>query len=246
MRIKQKDYYLENNFPKQLNMKNLLFITSAFLIFSCNSPSEKNQTTSSDELETPYLNYMDTTGVIYYHLRESEYVIKMQISGLQKTVIEDAFSIKADAYSVPVKKKGYLLDINFVIKNPYDKELIIPIPSYFALTTENDSTFANKTIFSKSCMCNIINTTDITGINGKKLYEISDENCGVERNCVKFNPEDVKEFTIHFSEPILESEKDIILIGFELYWNDSNYLYRKDKGIVIDTENKLIKGLKEL
>ena len=170
----------------------------------------------------------------------------MRLSGISTEKVKDAFSIKEDDYSVPVKKDGYLLTLNFRINNPYEKELMIPIPNYFSVSNGTDNFFSEKPIFSKSCYCHIIGTSEITNLDGKKLYEISDGECGNTRYCMIFKSNETKEFTIKFEKPIIESEKELLLFGFNLYWKNPNRSGRTDVGIVLDIEKETIRRLKEM
>ncbi|WP_075604061.1 hypothetical protein [Saccharicrinis aurantiacus] len=229
-------------------MKYLILILPVLLLISCKSERKKKsyyETKIEEYNKTAYLNSMDSLGIIKYHLKDSEYIIKMRVSGLVKTNVKKAFSIKADTYSVPEKKDGYMLTVQFEVANPYEKELMIPIPDYFGLTTNNDKSFAKKTVYSKSCARHIINTTNITDDLNQRLYELTKEKCN-NKYCILFKPLESKQFRIHFDEAIIESESIVALLGFNLFWNDPNCTYKKDVGIVIDTEKEQILGTRKM
>lgn len=225
---------------KTINFSLILIVTISLL--RCNSEKKKTEKTIESKLK----NSMDSLGIISYHLKDSDYVIRMRLSGMNSKKVEKAFSIKEDEYSMPIKKDGYQLELNFRINNPYEKELMIPIPNYFSISNSKDKFFSEKPLFSKSCYCDIIGSSEITNLDGKKLYQISDGECGNTRYCLIFKPNETKEFIIKFDQPILESEKELLLFGFDLHWDNPNNLYRTDLGMILDIKNETIKGLKKM
>ena len=221
--------------------KTLIIIFIASFLYQCNSNDKKN----TEAIKVEAKNLMDSTGIISYHLRDSDRVIRMRLSDMKTEKVDNAFSIKKDEYTTPTKKNGYLLSINFRVNNPYDEELVLPIPNYFSLTNGKDDFFTSKSLFSKSCYCNIIGSSEITNQEGEQLYSISDGECGGSRYCMAFKPKETKEFIIKFDQPILESQNELMLFGFDLYWSNPNRRGRTDVGLILDIEKGIIKGLKE-
>ncbi|MBL4653648.1 MAG: hypothetical protein JKY53_12420 [Flavobacteriales bacterium] len=217
-----------------------IFILS---LFQCGS-SEKKEESVSETLVEGNTNSIDSLGVISCHLKNSDYVVKMKISGVEKKVWEEAFSFQEDEYSVPVKKNGYDLKIKFKVNNPYDKELMIPIPHNFSLTFE-DYEFMDDQYYSKSCSCNAWGSRGVTNNEGVDLYKLTDGQCGDGLRCIKFEPQETKEFIVRFTQIIHESQKQVILIGFGLEWKNPKWTFPADVGMKIDVEKNTFLGLKK-
>ena len=230
---------------KMINTKtikfSLIFVVS-FLFFQCGSDKKKVETTG----EITAQNSLDSLGIISYHLSNSDYTVKMRLSGINTKKVKNAFSIREDEYSVPIKKDGYLVNLNFRVNNQYNKQIMIPIPNYFEISDGVDENFSTDTLYSRSCQCYITNSTSITNLDGKELYSISDGKCGNSRNCIIFNPNETKEFIIKFDDPIIETQKKLLLFGFDLYWDNPNRRGKTDVGIMLDIEEEIINGLKEM
>lgn len=221
--------------------KTLIIIFISSFLYQCNSNDKKSN--ESNKVESR--NSMDSTGVISYRLKDSDRIIKMRLSDMKIEKITDAFSIKKDEYAVPVKKDGYLLSVNFRVNNPYDEELMLPIPNYFSLTNGKDDFFVDKPLFSKSCYCDIIGSSEVTNLKGEKLYAIRDGECGDSRYCMAFKPKETKEFIVEFDTPILEDQTELMLFGFDMYWSNPNRSGSSDVGLILDIEKETIMGLKE-
>lgn len=220
----------------------ILLVLISLLYLQCNEKKENNL----EKEENIIVNTIDSLGVISYHLPNSEYTVRIKLNGIKVTEISDAFSIKKDEYSVPTKKNGYLFEFNFLVRNPYEHELMIPVPDYFKINVENKNDFAKKTLYDKTCGCYIIGTTEVTNLEDKKIYQIADGECE-SRNCITFKPNEIKEFKVKFDEPILEDYREIIITGFNLKWIRPNTKYDKlgDVGLVLDVDKELITRLKQ-
>ncbi|KQM68406.1 hypothetical protein ASE74_24055 [Pedobacter sp. Leaf216] len=68
---------------------------------------------------------------IDYQLPQSGYTVKIKITKISTKLSKNAFSTKADQYAIAKKVDGYFLTIRFMVTNPYDHEMMIPVHDYF-------------------------------------------------------------------------------------------------------------------
>lgn len=177
-----------------------------------------------------------------YSLPQSGYHVKIKITSISTKISKKAFITRADQYSVPEKADGYFLILTFSITSPYDHELMVPVPDYFYITSENGEWFSASTTWHKQCHCEIDNSTDVMTLQGKRLYEISEEKCGYDNYCVKFKAQETKEFKIKFTDAILGSVRKLVFNGFNIGWNNPSYTVKQDKGLIVDVDARKIVG----
>jgi hypothetical protein len=214
-----------------------------------------NSETSNEQAETQLANQMKTDTPILnleelnYNLPQSNYTYKVKITAIRTKIKKNAYSTKTDEYAIPQSVDGYYLTIDFSIRNPYDKEMLAPIPEYFYIASPKKEFFTASTTYSKRCSCDLDNGTKLTTDKGKELWEINDGRCGNNNYCIKFKPNEVKNFSLRFDDPIIITVKELIFCGFDLKWEDKNtgykYTNERDLGILINTETKeLVKEVK--
>ncbi len=225
-------------------------ITSTFLI-SCGSGNSTNSNAAKDTTleNSKTVETIPSVPVDYsdfdYTLPQSNYSYKIKITDIETKITKEAFTTKTDEYSVPKKVDGYFLTIKFAITNPYDKEMMVPVPDYYYITSANGEWFSSSTTNHRECHCQIDNSTKVTNFKGKELWQISEERCGYDDYCFKFLPNETKEFKINFTDPIFGEVKKIAFNGFGLKWSNPSYTKEQDKGLIIDIDNKKIIGEKK-
>lgn len=211
---------------------------------SSNDKEVENNLPKSNDVELNSSTKKTDLNTFDYNLPNSSYNFIVKISDINTTEKKNHFQIKKDDYSIPKNVDGYLLSMEIEITNPYEKEMMAPIPHYFEITSLGGEKFTEKTTYSRSCRCQIDNTSEITDINGKNLWEISKDKCGNNDYCLKFNAKESKKFIITFTEPIISTTKKIVFIGFDKTWDNEGS--KRDLGFVIDTEKGEIIDIKKL
>lgn len=183
--------------------------------------------------------------LIDYQLPKSEYVFKVKITGIETKIAKDAFTTQTDEYAIPKKVDGYFLTVLFTITNPYDHEMIAPIPDYYYISSANGEWFSASTTYHRKCHCDIDNSTELTTLKGKRLYDISEGKCGYDDYCIKLGPNESKTFKIKFTDAIFGSVRQIAFNGFNLEWNNPSYTVAQDNALIIDVDQKKIVGEKK-
>jgi hypothetical protein len=224
-------------------------LTVTFLIGCGNVSSGNRNITKNMELENSKTeetkpSVPDDYSLFDYTLPQSNYTYKIKIIYIETEISKEAFTTKADEYSIPKKVDGYFLTIKFAITNPYDKEMMAPVPDYYYITSANGEWFSSSTTNHRKCHCQINNSSKVTDLNGKELWQTSEGRCGYDDYCFKFSPYETKEFKISFKDPLFGEVKKIAFNGFGLKWNNPSYTREQDKGLLIDIENKKIIGEK--
>lgn len=182
--------------------------------------------------------------IMNYNLPDSEYIYKIRISKIETDIQKDVFETKEDNYSIPVKVDGYLLSLTVEITNPYDKQMMVPIPYYYKITSINDEYFTNSLIYDTTYNCKVETSSKIKDNKGKELWKNNIGKCdgyGVN-SCVIFNPNETRSFIISFTEPIIFSSTELIFIDFTVIPDFKKGL--RPKGIIIDTNKKKVTGIK--
>lgn len=226
-------------------IKILGHIVAAFLFVSCNSStdnkSSKLKTATADQtvhdtIPTDYSSFD-------YKLPQSNYFYKVKITAVETKVVKDAFITKVDEYSIPKKVDGYYLTIKFSLTNPYDKEMMAPVPDYFYISSYNNKEwFSASTTFHRDCQCYIDNSTKLTTEKGVELYNISEGKCGDDDYCLRYKPNETKKFIVNFTDPVFGEVKKLVFYGFDR--KSKNYENTRDKDIVsiIDIDRLAITG----
>ncbi|WP_281233822.1 hypothetical protein [Flavobacterium gelatinilyticum] len=233
-----------------------LIIFIAFLIWFFFKPSEKvNQ--NAEEKKTTELQQKindieaDKDKIDYsnikYSLPNSNYVYDVKIAGIKSNLIKDEFESKADEYSIAEKVDGYILSITLEFTNPYEKEMMAPIPNYYAITSLDKQYFSGSTTYSRSCGCNIDNSTKVEDIKGMELWKLAEGKCGLGSNyCLRFKSGETKKILITFSDPIIITQKKIVFLAFNQKYKKEGSARDRDIGFVLNVDTGKVEGLKYL
>jgi len=127
----------------------LLFLSFVFyfaLIKHC-SPEPVQQVEPKNGQQQPSDLYK-----VKHNLSGSDYYLDVEITKIDFKEHFGAYEDKEDKYTAPKPISGMEVSIWFKMTNPYPKQLIIPVPEYFYLTSES---FSEKTMtpYSKLCSC---------------------------------------------------------------------------------------------
>ena len=183
--------------------------------------------------------------LIDYQLPKSEYIFQLKITGIETKIAKDAFTTQIDEYAIPKKVDGYFLTVIFTITNPYDQEMMAPIPDYYYITSLDGEWFSSSTTRSRKCHCDIDNSTEVTHSKGKELCEISEGKCGYDDYCIKFTSKETKTFKVKFTDAVFGKVRKIAFNGFNLEWNNPSYTLAQDRALIIDIDAKKIVGEKK-
>ena len=227
-----------------------LGLITTFLISCSNGSSGNGNETKDTTLENAKTEEtIPSEPVDYsefdYTLPQSNYTYKIKITDIETKISKYAFTTKTDQYSVPKEVDGYFLTIKFAITNPYNKEMMVPVPNYYYITSANEEWFSSSTTEHRECHCQISISTKITNLKGKEFWQVSEGRCGYDDYCFKFLPNETKEFKINFTDPIFGEVRKIAFNGFGLKWNNPSYTKEQDKGLIIDIDKKKIIGEKK-
>lgn len=183
-----------------------------------------------------------------YKLTNSNYIFKIKISNIEILQVKNVFEVKTDQYSIPIKKDGYSISIKYLITNPYFKEMNIPIPEHYEITSLNDEDFSTNSNpgqrYDRSCECRKDISNSIIDNQGRELWEISNKACGFSDKCILFKPNETKVFTIIFDNPIMSNINQLVFIGFNRTFYNPNRKNPSDIGLIIDVKKAKIIGEK--
>lgn len=182
-------------------------------------------------------------GKFDYHLPKSDYHFEVSFLGIETETVANAFTSKKDEYSVPQDVDGYKLIIKFQMRNPYDKEMMASVPKYHYITSANKEYFSGSTTYSRSCGCEIDNSARVTDNKGKGIIFQVKGKCGYSGDyCIRFGPNETKEFHVSFRDPIIETVRQIVYVSFHRSWKGKTGNSR-DLGWLIDIDqNKVIEN----
>lgn len=220
-------------------------------------PKDKSKTstpvTKAENPEPPKKEIKDTIeskpidySVFEYPLLGSDYAYKVKITSIDTKIAKAAFTTKKDDYSVPEKADGYYLNVKFALTNPYEQEMMVPIPDYFYISSTNNDFFAGSTTFHRGCECKIDISTAVFNDKGKELWQFSEGKCGGSSYCVKFNPKETKNYTIKFTDPIFGEVRKLWFWGFNRHWERAEDHRNRDWVLVIDVDKKEVIGEEKL
>lgn len=220
----------------------LFYFVAAILYGGCTSPTNDK----SEALKVPVVehkpiilsNELVDYSTFDYNLPQSDYSYKIKITDIETRVAKDAFTTKADEYSVPKKVDGYFLVVSFSMTNPYDKEMMAPVPDYFYISSINDERFSNSILHSRSCGCTIDNSTQVTDDKGNELSKISEAKCGNSDHCVTFKPKETRNFVVNFTDPVFGHIKVLVFWGFNRHWAKPEFNWSKESALIVDIEKK--------
>lgn len=181
-----------------------------------------------------------------YPLSGSDYVYNVEITSIETKIAKGTFTTKKDDYSVPQDADGYYLKIKFSLTNPYEQEMMVPIPNYFYISSTNKEFFSGSTTYSKSCSCQINNSTDVFNDKGKELWQFSEGKCGHSSYCVHFKPKETKNYILKFNDPIFGEVKRLWFWGFNRHWEREGSTSRRDLALIIDVDEGMVIGEEKL
>lgn len=222
-------------------MKKIFFcLLSIYVIIGCDLKNNGRGKESSAPLE-----YSDTSNSVVqkkynpreieYNLPNSNYSYVVYIDTITTKVAKNAFETKDDEYSVPRKVDGYYLTVQIAITNPYDKEMMAPVPDYYYITTPVKKYFSASTTRHRNCACEINNSTKMFTEKGVELWKIVNGKCGGEP-CVKFNANETKRFKILFSDPIYGEVRELVFWGFNKKLKKQGTNRDRDIGLLINVD----------
>lgn len=180
---------------------------------------------------------------IDYKLPKSNYTYKIKIVGIETILVEDAFTTKADEYSIPTKESGYLLSIKYTMTNPYEKEMMALVPEYYWISSNNGQFFTASTASHRDCQCEIDNQTTNTNEKGMELSKLTEGSCGYGY-CLKFMSKETKTFIIKFDDPIYWKVNEIMFHSFGLKSQGVYFTRKTDMPLIIDLKKKTITGVR--
>jgi len=232
----------------QKTLRQIAALFFNFIIFSCSNNSTSKQaidttiiqenivaqdTTSQNTIPTDYSKFS-------YPLLNSDYVFQIEISGIETEIKKDAFTHQDDQYSSKEKVDGYILKIRYKMTNPYDKVMMAPVPTYYYVGTLDRTYFSASTTYDRDCQCDIDNSIDFTDTKGENIYSLSDGKCGYDEPCVRFEPNETKEFIVTFTDPIYSGVKQLIFAGFHRKGQSLNSTRKRDIVLLLDTDKKKV------
>lgn len=234
----------------------VLFIVIVVLIWWLFKPGEKEDQNAKEKQKTELekkINDLEANADnidysnIKYSFPNSNYVYDVKITDINSKLIKEEFESKADQYAIAEKVDGYILSITLEFTNPYEKEMMAPIPNYYAITSLDKQYFSGSTTYSRSCGCNIDNSTKVADIKGRELRELSEGKCGFGSDyCIKFKAKETKKVIITFTDPIIVTQKKIVLIAFSQKYKEEGSTRDRDIGFVLNVETGKVQGIKYL
>jgi len=170
-------------------------------------------------------------------IRESDLMFEVIIDKIDFIVKKGAFSVTQEKYTKPILVDGYQLQVSFSIKNPYNKEYIVPIDDHFTIGSRENAFLSLPRIRR--------------GFTGAEYYphESFKHNNGTKVKAarafpISFKPNEAKQFTLVFP-PITNDVKHITLLGFHVKGYRFNYMMKDFiLGLVIDVQSKKIMAQK--
>lgn len=234
-----------------------LILILIFFIWWILSPNEKEELQKKEEIQQSELdktkkkseeniNNIDYSN-IKYTFPNSQYTFDVKITNIKSKLKKNEFESKDDEYSVAKKVDGYILSISLEFSNPYEKEMMAPIPNYYAITSLDKQYFSGSTTNSRSCGCNIDNSTEIKDSKGRDLWSIAEGKCGIGNEyCIKFKPKETKSIIITFTDPIIITQKKIVFIAFSGTYKEVGSTRDRDIGLVLNVETGKVEGMKYL
>lgn len=220
------------------------------------TPSEKKEKRDLEELQSIEFKKTKTEvennianidySNIKYSFPNSEYVYDVKISDIKIKLKKNEFESKIDEYSIPKKVDGYILSITLEFTNLYDKDMMAPIPKYYAITSLDKHFFSGSTTYSRSCGCNIDNSTKIRDSKGEELWTFSEGECGSGDYCIKFKPKETKKFILTYTDAIIITQKKIIFIAFDQTYKETGSTRKRDIGYILNIDTGKVEGIKYL
>lgn len=213
--------------------KLILFLT--LFAYACSDNVKTNEIV--EEKQGIIYDTIDTDlSKLRHNIRLSNYYYPIEISKIDFKRVKNAFTTKAEKYTVSKTLDGLKLIVTFKMTNPYNKEMVVPIPDYFYITADNLSSYTPDYTYSKSCRCDIDNGSTLT-YKGKELENIYDERIESDY-CLKFKSNEVKEFKVSFDNEVADNIIKLNFIGFA--YDKNGTTYHIESGIEIDVKSKSI------
>ena len=223
-----------------------LFVAVLFFESCSSSTDNKSSTLKPATADQTVQDTAPTVPTDYssfdYMLPQSNYSYKVKITAIETKIAKNAFITKVDEYSVPKKVDGYYLTIKFSLTNPYDKEMMAPVPDYFYISSYNKEWFSASTTFHRDCQCYIDNSTKLTTDKGIELYNISEGKCGYDDYCLRYKPNETKKFIINFTDPVFGEVRKLVFCGFDRKWKNLENTRDRDIVSIIDIDKLEVTG----
>lgn len=219
-----------------------------FCIFLC-SCENNNNTKKTNHLKTSLTNE-ETSSIkqtvkanepplpnkFKHNLPLSNYYYDIEITKVDCKKVKNAFEVTTNKYSAPRFIDGIIISIKYKMTNPYDNEMIVPIPDYYYITSSFFNAGTESTTFHRTCQCYIDNGTTLT-YKGEEMYQIYDRRID-NRYCLTFKPKETKEFKVVFDDVRPETIENITFIGFNE--NNGGTTNAIEKGVNINLKTKKI------
>lgn len=225
---------------KTLKGISYLIISLSFLALFIYSYSNGGFDKTKSKIETKNTTNFSSFEIT---LPDSNYKYFIEISEIQTELVKNAITYKEDKYSVTKKKDGYRLSLTLSIKNPYEKEMIVPFYDDIYITSENNESFSNSKDFKKR-FGEIIKPRIVYKDNEKSIINY-DDNCNGGIACIHYKPMETKQFKLYFENEIEIDVKNVVFFGFNLTHNEESNSGYKEKGLIINIDQKKIIGEKK-
>src|SRR4051812_938110 len=114
-------------------MHRRIILSILYLLLSGCTESNTNLSNTKQDLQTATSlkakNYFNTfpTEIIPYQIGDY-YFFDVSVIGFSKKIVKNAFSYSKNAYTIEGYKDGMELTFKYKIKNPYTRDMFIPLP----------------------------------------------------------------------------------------------------------------------
>jgi len=121
--------------------------------------------------------------------------------------------------------------------------MIVPFYDNIYLTSENNESFSNSKNFKKK-FGEIIKPRIVYKDKNQSIINF-DDNCYGGIACIHYKPMETKQYKLFFENEIVIDVKNVIFLGFNLKHNEEIESSYKEKGLIINIDQKKIIGEKK-
>ncbi len=217
------------------------------LLFSCGTHEKEKIAHVDKEVPPPPIVKAEPTDFskIAYELPKSTFVYDVKIEDIQTTIVKKVFTAETEEYEIPKDKEdGYLLTIKYSITNPYNKEMMAPIPDYYWISSANGEFFSSLTTGHRDCECQIANQHELTTLDNIEVSKLAEGTCGFGDYCLRFKPNETKIFLVKFRNPIHWKIKELMFHSFGLKSQGERFTRETDMPLIIDIEKNAVVGVR--
>ena len=214
----------------------ILFLGGLFLFYWADKEQENEEVERKDVLISQKSSAVDFYNkypmeVIPYQIPYTNYILEVRLLNFSSTLMKNVFTKSQDENTIDGYEDGMKINIQYSVKNPYEREMWIPVPSNLEITS-ND--YPSDHHISRS------------GIHPHNDY-LSDGSrfVGKEPNYKRdsFNhklyylsPADSLILEVQFKN--IPYSQNIIVCGVSIFQNERYH----EKGLLIDTKQNSILG----